>query len=89
MIFPDEKKGHISKIIDFPPVYAESKSRSFLARFGPETSFTAPEIFEEMNSYTVTKNYNVYGPPGDVWALGTIFFYLLCGEHPFKGVGEI
>ena len=43
-------------------------------------SFIAPEVF---------KRKEVAGPPRDVWSLGVILFYMLCGRLPFNHHGEL
>lgn len=42
-------------------------------------SYMAPEI--------VTKK-EYLGPPADVWALGVLYYALLCGKFPFKGQND-
>jgi MAP/microtubule affinity-regulating kinase len=39
-------------------------------------SYMAPEIVSK-KEYT--------GPPADIWAVGILFFALLCGRFPFRG----
>jgi serine/threonine protein kinase len=42
-------------------------------------SYMAPEI--------VTKK-EYLGPPADIWALGVLYYALLCGKFPFKGQND-
>lgn len=42
-------------------------------------SYMAPEIVSK-------KEY--CGPPADIWALGVLFFALLCGRFPFRGQND-
>jgi len=28
------------------------------------------------------------GPPSDIWAMGVLFYALLCGRFPFKGATD-
>jgi serine/threonine protein kinase len=42
-------------------------------------SYMAPEIVSK-------KDYT--GPPADVWALGVLYYALLCGKFPFKGSND-
>jgi len=39
----------------------------------------APEIVNK-EEYT--------GPPSDIWALGVLYYALLCGKFPFKGATD-
>ena len=39
-------------------------------------SYMAPEIVSKIE---------YEGPPADLWALGVLFFALLCGKFPFRG----
>jgi len=42
-------------------------------------SYMAPEIVSK-------KEY--LGPPADIWALGVLYYALLCGKFPFKGQND-
>ncbi len=42
-------------------------------------SYMAPEIVSK-------KDYA--GPPADIWALGVLYYALLCGRFPFKGSND-
>ena len=35
----------------------------------------APELFHDENTF---------GPETDMWALGTTFYYILTGRHPYE-----
>ena len=42
-------------------------------------SYMAPEIVSKQE---------YCGPPADIWALGILFFALLCGKFPFRGESD-
>jgi len=34
----------------------------------------------------IVQRRDYFGPPTDIWATGILFFAMLCGKFPFKGV---
>lgn len=42
-------------------------------------SYMAPEIVSKIE---------YCGPPADIWALGVLYYALLCGKFPFKGAND-
>jgi MAP/microtubule affinity-regulating kinase len=73
-ILLNEEKNHV-KLIDFgfsTCIPVEKKVKLFCGT----PSYMAPEIVSKRE---------YLGPPADVWALGILFYALLCGKFPFKG----
>ena len=42
-------------------------------------NFQSPEIVSKTE---------YYGEKADIWALGIVFFVMLCGKFPFKGIND-
>ena len=43
-------------------------------------NFQSPEIVSKIE---------YYGEKADIWALGIVFFVMLCGKFPFKGINDV
>jgi serine/threonine protein kinase len=71
----DAKNGnYICKIGDFG-LARELEGGTAITNCGTET-YMAPEILSSMK----------YDKQADIWSLGVLFYYLFCGDFPFKGI---
>ena len=55
-----------------------------MVKLGGFTPYLSPEIIGTLKYDSELDAYQAWGPQSDMWAVGVIMFYLLCGEHPFE-----
>ena len=72
-----DKKGQI-KLIDFGFCCCSSNDVK-LKIFCGTPSYMCPEIVMKQE---------YIGPPTDIWASGVLFYAMLCGQFPFRGMTD-
>lgn len=79
IMFVNKKRDSTLKIIDFglSIINSNSNTSGMHTKVGTPL-YVAPEVLE-----------GKYGPEVDIWGLGVIMYYILCGEPPFMGNTQI
>ena len=75
MLKRNNKGEYICKIGDFGLAKPIDNNETAITNCGTK-AYMAPEILSRSN----------YGRQADIWSMGVLFFNLLFGDFPFKGI---